>query len=241
MAATYQDQAGHADAHPQPRHQPARVVHRVCADGGSGACEQRQRRCRTMMANTTTMITPTTRPARISQPTLRRQRSHALANTSPMVTVSSCFAYVDARAPLHAQTAVNAPDGCPCVRCAPLLPLRQDARLEPQGVPQDRRHGGRRSTRSRPQAAARSRWPTRRRGPPGVPAGSLRQRRRPELAVARGSSAADITAAAVAALGGMEAVRAPRAPTSSSSPTSARGTTARSTRRPPIPTWSGPW
>ena len=81
------------------------------------------------------MIAPTTRPARISQPTLLRQRSHALANTSPIVKVPPRLV-VGTRGTREAIPREFAREACyPCFR---------HARLDPQGVPQVGRHGGRR-------------------------------------------------------------------------------------------------
>ncbi len=61
-----------------------------------------------MIAKVRAMIAPTTRPARISQPILLRQRSHALANTSPIVKVPPALVVMATPAVHRRQHAPNA-------------------------------------------------------------------------------------------------------------------------------------
>ena len=182
------------------------------------------------MPKITAMMSPTTRPARISQPTSLRHRSHALANTSPMLMCSSPVAWSWTRAdrPLP-PPAVGEFAAVAC------YPWRRHARLYPQGVPQDRRPGGRRSVAGRRGLRLAARGRPAAGGPPLLPAalprrqaGAVRAVRRPRRRPRRDHRRRRRRARRHGGL------RAGRAPTSSSSPTSAPGTTGRSTPRPPI-------
>ena len=180
------------------------------------------------------MIAPTTRPARISQPTLLRQRSDALANTSPIVKVP----------PVWSSKTRGTREAIPreFARESLCYPCFRHARLDPQGVPQVGRHGGRRRVAGGHGCGTQPVADPPQRRPPLLPPPPTPGRQADEAGPggrAREQPGGD-HAAAIAALGGIEAF-VQKGATSSSSPTSAPTTTVPSTRPPPTPTWSARW
>ena len=170
-------------------------------------------------------MSPTTRPARTSQPTSRapqvpRSGEH-VADTSCAPPRSLSWTRATATAALPGAESPSAPRGVrpracgtTCVRDHGLLPLPQACATVPAGS--SSRSPAWRPPEPRWRAAGCGSQPTA--DPPQegrlaspAPSAGGGKRAGPVLSVARGGGPADITAAAVAALGGMEAFVRPGA------------------------------